>query len=227
LANDPHQKIEVREESVRALARTQGGAERLVKLAQSGKFPEDLRSTAASALALVQYANLKEDIEKNFPMPNALGGQPLPPISDLVKIKGDAMKGKAVFERAESSCATCHKIGDKGFDFGPALAEIGGKLPKEALYDSIINPNAGVSMGFETWQFTLKDGGAAMGILRSETAQDIVLALPGGATMKVDKGNIAKRAKLTNSMMPSGLNQSLSKDDLINLVEYLASLKSK
>ena len=227
LASDAQQKPEIRQESVRALARTQAGAERLVKLAQSGKFPAELTPTAASALAQVQYANLKEQIEKNFPMPNALGGQPLPPVSELAKMKGDATKGKAVFERAESSCVTCHKIGDKGFDFGPGLAEIGGKLPKEALYESIINPNAGVSMGFETWQYNLKDGGVAMGILRSETAQEIVLALPGGATMKVAKDNIAKRTKLANSMMPSGLNQALSKDDLVHLVEYLASLKAK
>jgi putative heme-binding domain-containing protein len=160
-------------------------------------------------------------------MPNALGGQPLPPISELVKLKGDIGKGKAVFERAESSCVTCHKIGNTGSDFGPALAEIGGKLPKEALYDSIINPNAGVSMGFETWQITLKEGGAAMGIIRSETGEEVVLGLPGGALMKLPKPNIAKREKLTNSMMPSGLNQSLTKDDLVHLVEYLASLKAK
>jgi putative heme-binding domain-containing protein len=227
LASDAQQKTDVRQQAVRALARTQAGAERLVQLAQSDKFPEDLRPIAASALALVQYANLKEKIAQHFPMPNALGGQPLPPVSELVKLKGDVAKGKVVFERAESSCVTCHKIGDKGVDFGPGLAEIGGKLPKETIYDSIINPNAGVSMGFETWQFALKDGGAALGILRSETGEEIVLALPGGVTMKVNKSNVAKREKLTNSMMPSGLNQSLSKDDLVNLVEYLASLKAK
>ena len=81
-------------------------------------------------------------------------------------------------------------------------------------------------MGFETWQFTLKDGGTAMGLIRSETNDEIVLALPGGAAQKLAKSNIAKREKLANSMMPSGLNQSLSKDDLVNLVAYLASLKT-
>ncbi|HET6407863.1 MAG TPA: HEAT repeat domain-containing protein, partial [Chthoniobacteraceae bacterium] len=227
LIGDIQQKAEVRQQSVRALARTQAGADRLVKLAQSGKFPEDLKPVAAGALAMVQYANLKDQIAQHFPMPNALGGQPLPPVSELVKLKGDVARGKAVFERAESSCVTCHKIGDKGFDFGPGLTEIGGKLPKEALYDSIINPNAGVSMGFETWQFGLKDGGAAMGVVRSETGEEVVLGLPGGASLKVAKANIAKREKLTNSMMPSGLNQSLSKEDLVDLVEYLASLKAK
>jgi putative heme-binding domain-containing protein len=173
----------------------------------------------------VQYASLKNDIDQLFPAPAALGGKPLPSIAELVKMKGDIAKGKAVAERAESSCITCHRFGATGVDFGPALSEIGGKLPKEAIFDAIINPNAGVSMGFETVQLTLRDGGAGMGIVRSETGDELVLALPGGATQKFAKNTIAKREKLTTSMMPSGLNQALSQEDLVNLVEYLSSLK--
>src|SRR5215204_305812 len=100
----------------------------LVKISQKGQFPEDMRLIAASALAQVQYANLKDAIAQHFPMPNALGGQPLPPIAELVKLKGEVAKGRAVFEKAESSCVTCHKVGDRGADFGPALTEIGTKL---------------------------------------------------------------------------------------------------
>ena len=143
------------------------------------------------------------------------------PVAILDKIA----KGKAIAERAESSCVTCHRIGAVGADFGPGLSEISAKLPKEAIYDAIVNPNAGVTMGFETTQLALKDGGAAMGFVRSETAQEVVLALPGGATQKFAKANIAKRDKLATSMMPSGLNQAFTQDDLVNLVEYLASLK--
>ena len=102
----------------------------------------------------------------------------------------------------------------------------GSKLPPTVLFESIINPNAGLSMGFESWQLTLKDGGAAMGIIRSETNDEVILALPGGATIKVAKNNIASREKLPTSLMPSGLNQALSKDDLVNLVAYLSSLKA-
>lgn len=226
MVTNPQVKPELRQGAVSALARTEAGAQALLKIADEGKFPEDLKLAAASALARIQYANLKDAIAKNFPMPNALGGQPLPPIAELVKLAGDAAKGKAIFERAESSCITCHRVGDKGVDFGPALSEIGTKLPKETIFESIINPNAGVSMGFETWQLSLKDGSSAMGLLRSETQDEVVLALPGGATTKVAKNAIAKRDKLPNSMMPSGLNQSLSKDDLVNLVAYLSSLKA-
>jgi putative heme-binding domain-containing protein len=218
---------ERRQLAIKALARTQAGAEQLLALAKAGKLDEPLKLTAASALAAVQYANLKDQIAAVFPMPGALGGKPLPPISELVKMKGDVTKGKAVAERAEATCITCHRIGQVGADFGPALSEIGGKLPKEALYEAIINPNSGISMGFETWQFALKDGGAALGLIRSETPQEVTLALPGGATQKIPRDQIAKREKQTTSMMPSGLNQALSQQDLIDLVEYLASLKAK
>lgn len=227
LYSDKEQKPDLRKAAVQALARTQTGAEALVKSAKDGKFPEDLKLTAAGALRAVQYAKLEQDIAAHFPMPGAQGGKPLPPVSELAKLKGDVAKGRAVFERAEATCVSCHKVGNAGVDVGPGLSEIGSKLPKEAIYEAILNPNSGLSMGFETQQFTLRDGGAAVGILRSETAEEITLVLPGGATQKVAKGSIAKREKLTTSLMPAGLNAVLSQDELVNLVEYLASLKKQ
>ncbi len=216
---------ERRSAAIRALARTQSGAEVLVGMAKEGSFPAELRGVGASALALVQYASLKEDIGRLFPQAGALGGKPLPPIAELVKAKGDAVHGREVFERAASSCVTCHKVGSKGVDFGPGLGAIGAKLPKEALYDAIINPNAGISMGFETSEVRLRSGGIAMGIVRSETQDEVVLVLPGGALQKVPRTDVQQIKKLPVSMMPSGLNQALTQQDLVDLVEYLTTLR--
>ncbi|MGB8168286.1 MAG: c-type cytochrome, partial [Chthoniobacteraceae bacterium] len=213
--------------AIQALARTQTGAQTLVQLAKNNELPADLKPAATTALNLVQYPTLKADIATLFPAPATLGGQPLAPIAELVKMKGDLAKGRAIFERAESSCITCHRVNDKGVDFAPALSEIGTKLPKEAIYDAIINPNTSLSMGFETTQVSMKDGTLGMGIVRSETQDELVLALPGGVTTQFRKSEITKREKLTTSMMPSGLNQALTQGDLVNLVEYLASLKKK
>jgi putative heme-binding domain-containing protein len=224
---NPEEKLESRKAAVQALARNQAGAEALVKLAKEQKFPEALKLTASSALRAVQYPKLSEDIAALFPAPSAQGGKPLPPVTALAKLSGDPSKGRAIFARVESTCTTCHRIGEIGFDVGPGLSEIGGKLPKEALYEAILNPNAGLSMGFETQQFTLKDGNVAAGIVRSETKEEILLALPGGATQKVNPKDVAKREKLLTSLMPTGLSAVLSQDDLVNLVEYLASLKKK
>jgi putative heme-binding domain-containing protein len=225
LATKSENPLARRTAAIQALARSQTGAKTIIQLARNNELPADLKSAATTALNLVQYPSLKADIATLFPAPAALGGQALPPIAQLVNLKGDAGHGKALFERAESSCITCHRVNDKGVDFAPALSEIGSKLPKEAIYDAIINPNASISMGFETTQLQTKDGTVAIGIVRSETNDELVLALPGGATNKFGKRDIAKREKLPTSMMPSGLNQALSQQDLVDLVEYLASLK--
>jgi putative membrane-bound dehydrogenase-like protein len=227
IATKAENPVARRSAAVQALARSQTGAQTILQLARNNQFPADLRGVATTALNLVQYPTLKNDIATLFPAPAALGGKTLPPISELVKLKGDAAHGKALFERAESSCVTCHRVNDKGVDFAPALSEIGSKLPKEAIFDSIINPNAAISMGFETTQLQTKDGTIALGIVRSETRDELVLALPGGVTNKFNKREIAKREKLPTSMMPSGLNQALSQQDLVDLVEYLASLKKQ
>jgi putative membrane-bound dehydrogenase-like protein len=213
-----------RSAAIQALARSQTGAQAIIQLAKNNELPADLSTVATTALNLVQYPTLKTEIATLFPTPSALGGQPLPPIAELVKIKGDVARGKVVFERAESSCVTCHRINDKGVDFAPALSEIGSKLPKEALFEAIINPNAGISMGFETTQLETKSGTVALGIVRSDTNEDLVLALPGGATANFTKREISKREKLPTSLMPSGLNQALTQQDLVDLVGYLVSL---
>ncbi|KAB2641949.1 MAG: c-type cytochrome [Verrucomicrobia bacterium] len=219
--------LELRQQAVRALSRSQTGATTLVQLAKDGHLPAELAPAAASALRMVQYPTLTGDINTLFPAPAALGGKALATIPELAKMSGDVVKGHAVFERPESSCITCHRIGKLGVDVAPALDLIGAKLTKEQLYDAILNPNASLSMGFETTQLALKDGSTGFGIIRSETAQELVLALPGGSTQKFAQGNITKREKLTTSLMPSGLSQILSQDELVNLVEYLASLKGK
>jgi putative membrane-bound dehydrogenase-like protein len=212
--------------AIRALARTQNGAERLVKLAKEKRFPAELQSVAGSALAQVQYAALREEIGLHFPPPGALGGAALPPVAELAKLSGDFARGKGVFERASSSCVVCHKIGERGVDFGPALGEIGGKLPKEAIFDAILNPNAGISMGFETAEVKLRGGGQALGIVRSDTSEELVLALPGGALQKFAKTDVQRVSKLPTSLMPSGLNQALTREDLVDLVAYLSNLKA-
>lgn len=217
----------VRSGAVKALSLSAPGATTLVELAEGGKFPEDMKSNAGTALSMVAYPGISDRAAKAFPAPQIAGGKALPPIAELVKLKGDAAKGKAIFAKAESTCTLCHRVGDLGADFGPGLSEIGSKLGKDVLWESLLNPNAGVSMGFETWSITMKNGQAAMGIIRSETNDQLVLALPGGVANTFEKKQIEKREKLPTTMMPTGLQAMFSQEDLVNLVEYLSSLKAK
>ena len=115
----------------------------------------------------------------------------------------------------------------EGVDFGPNLSEIGTKLAKEAIYDSILNPSAGISFGFEGWSIRMKDGNAFVGLITSETETELSLKVPGGIVQKCAKADITGRDKLNVSLMTPNLHTVMSQDHLVNLVEYLSSLKKK
>src|SRR4029078_4916382 len=133
-----------------------------------------------------------------------------------MKKPGDATKGETAFL---TYCFICHQINGKGIDFGPALSEIGSKLPKEAIFDSILNPSAGISAGFEGWDVRMKDGNRYLGIVASETDAELSLKVPGGIIQKCAKSAIASRDKMTVSLMTPNLHSVMNGDDLVNLVE--------
>ncbi len=122
-------------------------------------------------------------------------------------------------------CITCHQVGSTGYDFGPALTEIGSKLPKEALLETIVHPSKGIGFGYESWELKMKDGSSISGIISSKTETDIVIKFPGGITKEIKTADVERMTQVKASMMPEGLYQSMSKQDLANLLEYLSGLK--
>jgi len=138
---------------------------------------------------------------------------------------GDAARGKEIFhERAEAACFRCHKINGEGGDVGPDLGKIGGQKPREYLLDSIIHPNAVIAPGFENVNLTMKNGTTIMGILKEENDTEMLLIVPEDGPTKIKKVNIEKREKGLSSMLPE-LGTILTKQDLRDVVEYLANLK--
>src|SRR5207247_7316479 len=206
-------------------AEVQEGAAALLMFAQEDTLPADLKLTASWALHEVRRENLKTQAAQILPLPQARNAQPLPPISELVGKKGDARKGAAVFRRDTLACIKCHQVNGEGIDFGPNLSEIGAKLGKDALYESVLDPSAGISVGYEAWQLELKNGGEAYGMLASETKDELAIKSIGGIVTRYRKADILKRQQQKLSIMPAGLQQALSRQELVDLVEYLSSLK--
>jgi putative heme-binding domain-containing protein len=215
----------LRRKAVRALAGVREGAELLLRLAKEQKLPEDLRLTASSELNSAHWPEIKAEAATLLPLPSAQNARPLPPISQLIKMTGNPANGAAVFRRDNVGCIKCHQVRGEGIDFGPNLSEIGTKLGKDALYESILDPSAGIAFGYEAWQIELKNGDDAYGLINSETEDEITVKAVGGVTTRYKKSDIAKRTKQKLSIMPAGLQQNLSTQEIVDLVEYLASLK--
>ena len=220
--NDQNQSLAVRQQAVKSLGWGWGGEERLLNVVKEGKLPKELEPVAATTLASVYRQAIREEAAKYLSVADPKEGKTLAPVKELVKQKGVAANGKVVFGQY---CQSCHEAKGKGSDFGPALSEIGDKLPKEALYESIIHPDAGISFGFEGYTLKMKDGSSAVGIIASETEDEITLKLPGGVSNKFDKAQMVSKTKMESSMMPPNLHQGMTEQELVDLVEYLYSLK--
>ena len=144
-------------------------------------------------------------------------------IALIAKRKGDPIAGKLVFQKF---CFACHKAGDVGIDFGPGLSEIGSKLPKTELYLAIVKPNAGVSFDYVGWTIQTKQGAILAGVV-SESEDELTVRMVGGISQKVKKADVAKRQQMPVSLMPEGLHLAMSEKQLVDLVEFLAGLKTK
>ncbi|HKI70913.1 MAG TPA: dehydrogenase, partial [Verrucomicrobiae bacterium] len=104
LVADMKRDVALRKQAVRSVAQAQEGAAALLKLAKEQKLPDDVMLIASSELNNVRWANLKAEAAQLLPLPQARNAQPLPPISDLVKMKGDAAKGAVIYRRDTVGC---------------------------------------------------------------------------------------------------------------------------
>jgi putative heme-binding domain-containing protein len=216
--------LSIRAAAVTALGRNAPGQKRLLKTVRDGKLPAELQFAAANALLSSADEAIRAAAGQHLSLPAGAGGEPLPPVAELVKRSGDAARGKELFAGV-GSCAKCHKVRGEGKEVGPDLSEIGSKLSKEAMYVSILDPNAGVSFNYETWLARTLDGTTLSGILVSQTDDAVELKTAEAIVHKLKRDDIEALKKLPTSLMPADLQKQLKAQDLVDIVEYLATLK--
>jgi quinoprotein glucose dehydrogenase len=140
---------------------------------------------------------------------------------------GDAKHGATIFNRQPVlACVRCHTVGasgEGGGDAGPNLAQIGARRSRDYLLEAVVKPSATIAPGFDTIVVTLKSGKTAAGIVADETADTLSLRTIDDKTIEVKKAEIAKREGLP-SAMPEIYGAILSKSDLRDVVEFLATL---
>ncbi|HWA28669.1 MAG TPA: PVC-type heme-binding CxxCH protein [Lacunisphaera sp.] len=143
----------------------------------------------------------------------------LPPVAEIAALKGDATRGAALV----TTCFLCHKIGDKGVDYGPNLTAFARMQPAEVVINSIVNPSADISHGFEGTTVTLNDGKVIHGRLLSE-GDPLVIQSMGGATQLIPANRVKARTRLNRSLMLGADQLGLDAQALADVVAYLRSL---
>ncbi|MGH9673489.1 MAG: hypothetical protein ACRD44_09935, partial [Bryobacteraceae bacterium] len=123
-------------------------------------------------------------------------------------------------------CSSCHTTGDTAKKLaGPDLANIGAKLGKDALLDSILFPSAGIAHEYQTWILETSTQGQVIGIIAEDTPQRVVVRNEHGEEVRMRPAEIRSRRKSSLSLMPEDLATTVTARDLIDLLSFLAGLK--
>jgi putative heme-binding domain-containing protein len=140
---------------------------------------------------------------------------------------GDAARGNRLMHDAKrTTCLRCHKIGEQGSESGPNLSNVGGKLGREHLVESILEPSRQIVEGFRGIAVVTKSGRVLSGFAPSEGDGVLKFTDQNGEQVALPVGEIDERRAMTDSAMPERLAATLSVDEFCDLVAYLETLRA-
>lgn len=226
LMDDEERSLAVRRAAAKALGRNKNGAQQLRELAERGGYDQRLTPAIASALHAAADPAIREVAASLFPLPEAKDSEPLPPLSELLKREGNIEMGRIVFH-STGTCTKCHVVNGLGREIGPNLSEIGTKLSKPALYESILYPSAGISHNYETWSIVTTDGEVLTGLLISDTPDEVQIKDINAIVHTIKSENIELRKKQDVSLMPADLQKVMTARELVDVVEYMTTLRER
>jgi len=204
-----------REESTLALLKAMAEATAVLK-------PADL--TASQVQALAKHKNIKvSDLAKTV-----LASVIPPSREEVVKkfqpalaMKGDAVAGEQVFL---SRCLACHVANGQGIEVGPNMTTVKTR-GRDGLLTAILEPHKEVASQYIAYTVNTKDGQTLAGFIAKDDASSMTLKMMGGAEVTVQRSNILGSSSNGQSLMPEGLEQGMTVEDMADLLSFIETVK--
>jgi putative membrane-bound dehydrogenase-like protein len=159
---------------------------------------------------------------------NLLAGQGTPDRRKIVEeyrtaleMKGNAARGKAVFKK---TCAVCHRLENEGVEVGPDLLSALRNKSREALLIDILDPSREVDPRYINYVVSTKAGRVFTGMIAAETASSVTLRRAEKAEDTLLRSQIDEIQATAKSVMPEGLEQQLTKQDVADVIAYLQAV---
>ena len=133
--------------------------------------------------------------------------------------------GKQMYTIA--SCVSCHKLAGQGQDFGPDITKLDPKWDNVEVLKHILDPSLKIDDKYRSYTFEMDSGKIVTGMILEETPTEVkVIENPlavGSKPIVLTKTKIANRAKSPSSLMPKGLLDKLTRDEVLDLLAYIIS----
>jgi putative heme-binding domain-containing protein len=141
-------------------------------------------------------------------------------LSSKEAAKGSAVRGADVFAKAK--CAKCHKFGDRGETIGPDLTTVSQRFQKKEILESILFPSQVISDQYASKSVQRNDGRVAWGIVAQQADGSVSVLQSDGTRVYVSKSEIDSISPIKKSVMPEGLLNPLSLEEISDLFAYLS-----
>jgi putative heme-binding domain-containing protein len=139
----------------------------------------------------------------------------------VLALAGEPERGRGVFDRV---CASCHRAEGRGEMVGPELATVAGRTPEDLL-THLLDPNREVLPQYVNYILATTDGQVLTGRIIAESANAVTLGRAGGVTEVVPRSRIEALSSTGLSLMPEGLENGLSHQDLADLIAFIRALQ--
>jgi putative heme-binding domain-containing protein len=136
----------------------------------------------------------------------------------IESLRGDAKNGEAVFRRV---CSACHKLGDVGFNFGPELGDVGKRLSRREINESIIEPSKKVDPKYVATTVVTTDGKTEIGLVVEKNDDAVTLVGAEGKKKIIPRDEIEDMTETKQSSMPENMASTLAPAEYLDIVEFL------
>jgi putative heme-binding domain-containing protein len=146
---------------------------------------------------------------------------------ELVKMDSgrNLARGKDLFTKL--ACASCHKLGPEGVSFGPDLTAVFPQYHNDSkeVLRQILEPSLVITNRYRNFQFELQNGDEVSGLIVKEEGE--LLTVQSGASASLiqmlKKSDLKSQQPQRSSLMPSGLLNQLSPDEILDLLAFVKS----
>ena len=209
---------QARSQAASKMVNTSEGAIQLLEAIQSGKL--NLENVPADAVQILRNHEDEKVSKIAFEaLPKIeLRSEVIARYLSALESAGDPESGQRIFIQV---CSSCHQTPDgKGFNFGPPISTFK-TAGKDSILGNILDPNKEVAPQFQAFEFKLNGDESYTAMIASEDTRNVTLLLPGGIRKTFPRTEIKSMRGVGLSLMPEGLEHTISVDKMKDLLEYL------
>ena len=140
-----------------------------------------------------------------------------------MQMQGDVASGRKIYTER---CAACHRFGTEGNAVGPDIVAMK-TSGKEKLLVNIIDPNREVAPNLQTYSVETTDGETITGLLLKDSGGSVTLTTGGGSEITLIRAQVRKLTAQGKSLMPEGLEEGLTLNQMADLLEFLSAPEGK